>query len=157
MIEAMARGCVKMLKEDVIQKDEEEELEESCCAEQKNQKKGPDKTYEKPPAEYPSVTGMLDEIEQILYHDKGADTHLMASRKVYPPPSRFSRRLASLRARRARDEAGPANAAPQEDEVIDVSSDSDSEQVPEYVSGEEQQMNKTMRKSQNTYREKERE
>ncbi|MED6154754.1 hypothetical protein PIB30_115764, partial [Stylosanthes scabra] len=57
----------------------------------------------------------------------------MAPRKVYPPPSRFSRRLAALRARRAKDEAGPANAAPQEDEVIDVSSDSDSEQVPEYV------------------------
>ncbi|MED6181725.1 hypothetical protein PIB30_021995 [Stylosanthes scabra] len=77
MIEAMARGWTKMLKEDIIQKDEEEELEESFCADQKSQKKGPDKTYEKPPAEYPSVTGMLDEIEQILYHNKGADTHLI--------------------------------------------------------------------------------
>ncbi|MED6138626.1 hypothetical protein PIB30_076137, partial [Stylosanthes scabra] len=57
----------------------------------------------------------------------------MAPRKVCPPLSRFSRRLAALRTRRARDEAIPANAAPQEDEVIDVSNDSDSEQVPEYV------------------------
>ncbi|MED6132347.1 hypothetical protein PIB30_018185 [Stylosanthes scabra] len=77
MIEAMVRGWVKMLKEDVIQKDEEEELEESCCAEQKSQKKGSDKTYEKPLAGYPSVTGILDEIEQILYHNKGADVHLV--------------------------------------------------------------------------------
>ncbi|MED6222001.1 hypothetical protein PIB30_060214, partial [Stylosanthes scabra] len=57
----------------------------------------------------------------------------MAPRKVYPPPSRFSRRLAALRARQARNEAGPANAAPHDDEVIDVSNDSNSEQVPEYV------------------------
>ncbi|MED6148832.1 hypothetical protein PIB30_056709 [Stylosanthes scabra] len=60
----------------------------------------------------------------------------MAPRKVYPPPSRFSRRLAALRARRARDEAAPANAAPHEDEVIEISSDSSLEQVPEYVPGE---------------------
>ncbi|MED6205966.1 hypothetical protein PIB30_022570 [Stylosanthes scabra] len=60
----------------------------------------------------------------------------MAPRKVYPPPFRFSRKLAAVRAQRARNEAGPANAAPHEDEVIDISSDSDSEQVPEYVSGE---------------------
>ncbi|MED6135131.1 hypothetical protein PIB30_043319, partial [Stylosanthes scabra] len=71
MIEAMVRGWVKMLKED-----EEEEREESCYEEQKSQKKGPDKTYEKPPAEYPSVTGMLEEIEQIPCHNKGADAHL---------------------------------------------------------------------------------
>ncbi|MED6206522.1 hypothetical protein PIB30_027614 [Stylosanthes scabra] len=79
---------------------------------------------------------MLNEMEQILYRDKGADAHLMNPRKVYPPHSRFSRRLAALRARRARDEAGPANAAPHEDEDIDISSDSDSKQVPEYVPGE---------------------
>ncbi|MED6216246.1 hypothetical protein PIB30_005835 [Stylosanthes scabra] len=58
------------------QEDEEEELEESCYEEQKSQKKGPDKTYEKPPAEYPSVTGMLEEIEQIPCHNKGDDAHL---------------------------------------------------------------------------------
>ncbi|MED6207873.1 hypothetical protein PIB30_039601, partial [Stylosanthes scabra] len=79
---------------------------------------------------------MLNEMEQILYYNKGADAHLMAPRKVYPPPTRFSRRLAALRARRVRDEAGPATAAPQDNEVIDISSDSDSEQVPEYVSGD---------------------
>ncbi|MED6207067.1 hypothetical protein PIB30_032415 [Stylosanthes scabra] len=62
MTEALAKGWVKMLKEDTVQKDEKEELEESCCAEQKSQKKGPDKTYEKSLVEYPRVTGMLDEI-----------------------------------------------------------------------------------------------
>ncbi|MED6170287.1 hypothetical protein PIB30_029406 [Stylosanthes scabra] len=77
MIEAMTRGWTKILKEDIIQKDEEKELKESFCADQKNQKKEPDKTYEKPPAEYLSATGMLDKIEQILYHDIGADTHLV--------------------------------------------------------------------------------
>ncbi|MED6204185.1 hypothetical protein PIB30_006941 [Stylosanthes scabra] len=159
MIEAMARGWVKMLNEDLIQKDEEEELEESCCAEQKSQKKGPDKTYEKPSAEYPSVTRMLDEIEQILYHNKGADAHLvrnnskwkyqhvqlkdvkqkcwMAPRKVYPPPSRFSRRLVAMRARQAKDEAANENAAPHNNEVVNISSDLDSEQVPKYVPREE--------------------
>ncbi|MED6106131.1 hypothetical protein PIB30_002024 [Stylosanthes scabra] len=68
-------------------------------------------------------------------------THLvrgnkMTPRKVYPPPSCFSRRLAVLRACQARDEAGLADAAPHEDEVIDISSDSSSEQVLEYVPGE---------------------
>ncbi|MED6207335.1 hypothetical protein PIB30_034846 [Stylosanthes scabra] len=95
------------------------------CA--KSQKKGPDKTYEIPPAEYPSVTGILDEIEQILYHNKGADAHLMAPRKVYPPSSRFSRRLAAIRARQAKDEAANENVAPHNNEVVDISSDSDSE------------------------------
>ncbi|MED6147166.1 hypothetical protein PIB30_041495 [Stylosanthes scabra] len=60
----------------------------------------------------------------------------MALRKVYPPPSRFPIRLAALRAHQARDEVGPANAAPHDNEVVDISSDSDSEQVPEYVPGE---------------------
>ncbi|MED6217122.1 hypothetical protein PIB30_014784 [Stylosanthes scabra] len=126
-----------MLKEDIVQKDKKEELEESFCAEQKShQKKGPDKTHEKSPAEYPSVTGMLNKIEEILYHDKGTDAHLMAPRKVYPPHSRFSRRLTALKARQARDGACPAIAAPHDDEVVEISSDSDSEQVPEYVPGE---------------------
>ncbi|MED6205270.1 hypothetical protein PIB30_016253 [Stylosanthes scabra] len=60
----------------------------------------------------------------------------MAPRKVYPPPSRFSRRLATLRAHQARDEAGPENAAPHNNGVVDISNNSDSEQVPEYVPGE---------------------
>ncbi|MED6128862.1 hypothetical protein PIB30_102172 [Stylosanthes scabra] len=64
----------------------------------------------------------------------------MAPRKVYPPPSRFSRRLAAMRARQARDEAANENAAPHNNEVVDISSDSDSEQVPEYVPGEEEGM-----------------
>ncbi|MED6159082.1 hypothetical protein PIB30_039064 [Stylosanthes scabra] len=130
IIEAMARGWAKMVKEDVIQKDEEEELEESCCAEQGSQKKGSDKTYEKPPAEYPSVTRMLEEIEQILYHNKGADAHLMAPRTNKAPqmPTCFSRRLAALKARQTRNEAGPSNAAPRDDEIINISSDSEQEQ-----------------------------
>ncbi|MED6183248.1 hypothetical protein PIB30_036234 [Stylosanthes scabra] len=133
----MARGWVKMLKEDVIQKDEEEELEESCYAEQKSQKKGPNKTYEKPPAEYPSVTGILEEIEQILYHNKGADTHLMAPRKDKAPQmsTRFSRRLAAIKARQTRDEAGPSNVAPRDDGIINISSDL--EQVQKNVQEEE--------------------
>ncbi|MED6205280.1 hypothetical protein PIB30_016263 [Stylosanthes scabra] len=62
----------------------------------------------------------------------------MAPRKDKAPqlPTYFSKRLAALRARQARDEAGPSNAAPHIDEVIKISSDSDSEQVPEYLSGE---------------------
>ncbi|MED6162964.1 hypothetical protein PIB30_075484 [Stylosanthes scabra] len=58
-------------------------------------------------------------------------------RKVYPPPH-FSRRLAAMRARQARDEAANENAAPHNNEVVDVSSDSDSEQVFEYIPGEEE-------------------
>ncbi|MED6205612.1 hypothetical protein PIB30_019362, partial [Stylosanthes scabra] len=88
--------------------------------------------------------------------DRANEEVPMAPRKVYPPPSHFSRRLDALRARRAKDEAGPANAAPQEDEVIDVSSDSDSEQVPEYVPGEGATNEQEMRNSRNTYREKQR-
>ncbi|MED6121610.1 hypothetical protein PIB30_031827 [Stylosanthes scabra] len=127
MIEALAKRWVKMLKED---------LEESCCAEQKSQKKGPDKINEKPLAEYPSVTRMLNKIEKILYHDKGADAHLMAPRKDKAPqmPTRFSKRLAALKARQTRDEAGPSNAAPRYDEIINISSDS--EQVQENVQEE---------------------
>ncbi|MED6160803.1 hypothetical protein PIB30_054751 [Stylosanthes scabra] len=45
-------------------------------------------------------------------------------------------RLTALRARQARDEAGPSNAAPHNDEVIEISSDFDSEQVLKYVPGE---------------------
>ncbi|MED6218288.1 hypothetical protein PIB30_025379 [Stylosanthes scabra] len=60
----------------------------------------------------------------------------MAPRKVYPPPSRFSRRLVALKARQARDEAGPANVAPHDNEVVEINSDSDLEQIPEYVPGE---------------------
>ncbi|MED6221190.1 hypothetical protein PIB30_052085 [Stylosanthes scabra] len=76
------------------------------------------------------IEALIRELLQKMREEK------MTPIKVYPPPSRFSRRLVVLRARRARDEVGPANAAPQEDEGIDVSSDSDSEQVPEYVPGE---------------------
>ncbi|MED6207382.1 hypothetical protein PIB30_035288 [Stylosanthes scabra] len=62
----------------------------------------------------------------------------MAPRKDKAPqlPTRFSKRLATLRAREARDEAWPLNSASHNDEVIEVSSDSNSEQVPKYVPGE---------------------
>ncbi|MED6143845.1 hypothetical protein PIB30_009655 [Stylosanthes scabra] len=56
--------------------------------------------------------------------------------KTYQAPTRFSRSLAALSARQAKDEVGPSNAAPHNDEVIEISSDSDSEQIPEYVPGE---------------------
>ncbi|MED6193349.1 hypothetical protein PIB30_018501 [Stylosanthes scabra] len=76
---------------------------------------------------------MLGEKEQILYHDKGIDAHL--ERQSSPTAYRFSKRLAAVRARQAKDEAGPSNAASCDDEIINISSDS--EQVPENVSGEE--------------------
>ncbi|MED6222073.1 hypothetical protein PIB30_060914 [Stylosanthes scabra] len=107
-----------------------EELEGSSYAEQKNQKKGPDKTHEKLLAEYPSITRTLNKIEKILCHDKGADAHLMAPRKHKTPQmsTRFSRRLAVLKARQTKDKAGPSNAAPRDDEIINISSDSEQEQ-----------------------------
>ncbi|MED6194550.1 hypothetical protein PIB30_029577 [Stylosanthes scabra] len=102
MIEALAKGWVKMLKE---------ELEGSSCAEQKNQTKGPDKTHEKPLAEYPSTTRTLNKTEKILRHDKGADAHLMVRTrsaslakgraKLCQPPMRASPRLAALRSNTA--------------------------------------------------------
>ncbi|MED6185839.1 hypothetical protein PIB30_060855 [Stylosanthes scabra] len=121
MIEALAKGWVKMLKE---------ELEGSSCAEQKNQKNGSDKTHEKLLAEYPSITRTLNKTEKVLCHNKGADAHLMAPRKHKTPqmPTRFSRRLAALKARQTRDEAGPSNAAPRDDEIINISSNSEQEQ-----------------------------
>ncbi|MED6208952.1 hypothetical protein PIB30_049899 [Stylosanthes scabra] len=42
--------------------------------------------------------------------------------------TRFSRRLAALKARQTKDEAGPSNAAPRDDEIINISSDSKQEQ-----------------------------
>ncbi|MED6147446.1 hypothetical protein PIB30_044053 [Stylosanthes scabra] len=129
-----------MLKEDVVRKEKEEELEENCCAKQKSHKKGPDKTHEKTPAKYPSITRMLDETEQILYHDKGADAHLMTPRKDKAPqmPTRFSKRLTTLKAHQTRNEAGPSNAAPCDDDIINISSDS--EQVEENVPGKRGQI-----------------
>ncbi|MED6196598.1 hypothetical protein PIB30_048990 [Stylosanthes scabra] len=97
MIDALIRELLKKLKEEegLGKKEEKQKLEERCWAKQNNQKKG----WDKPQEDCLSVTEMLNEMEQILYHDKGADAHLMAPRKAYPPPSRFSRRLAALRAR----------------------------------------------------------
>ncbi|MED6197370.1 hypothetical protein PIB30_055836 [Stylosanthes scabra] len=138
MIESLIRELLQKMREEegLRKKEKEKESKEKCQAKRTSYKKG----EEKPQVDGLSVTGMFNEIEQILYRGKGADTHLVRNnskwKKVYPPPSHFSRRLDALRARRAREEAGSANAAPQEDEVIDVSSDSDSEQVPEYVPGE---------------------
>ncbi|MED6112360.1 hypothetical protein PIB30_060963 [Stylosanthes scabra] len=54
----------------------------------------------------------------------------MAPRKDKAPqmPTRFSRRLAALKARQTRDEARPSNAEPRDDEIINISSDSEQEQ-----------------------------
>ncbi|MED6188661.1 hypothetical protein PIB30_087997 [Stylosanthes scabra] len=54
----------------------------------------------------------------------------MAPRKDKAPqmPTRFSRRLAALKARQTKDEAGPSNVAPHDDEIINISSDSEQEQ-----------------------------
>ncbi|MED6163507.1 hypothetical protein PIB30_080581 [Stylosanthes scabra] len=52
-------------------------------------------------------------------------------------PTRFSLRLAALRARQSTDEAGPSNTAPINPDPIIISSDSESEEVPEYIPGAE--------------------
>ncbi|MED6137535.1 hypothetical protein PIB30_065838 [Stylosanthes scabra] len=135
MIKALIRELLQKIREEegLGKKEKEKDSKEKCRVEQKSYKKGEEKSQ----VDCLSVTEMLNEMEQILYHDKGADAHLMAPRKVYPPPSHFSRRLAALRARQARDKATNENVAPHNNEVVDISSDSDSEQVPEYVTREE--------------------
>ncbi|MED6213361.1 hypothetical protein PIB30_092355 [Stylosanthes scabra] len=55
--------------------------------------------------------------------------------KIHQLPTRFSLRLAALRTRRSRDKAGPSNPAPISTERIEISSDSESEEVPEYILG----------------------
>ncbi|MED6195689.1 hypothetical protein PIB30_040369 [Stylosanthes scabra] len=125
MIEALIRELLQKLKEEegLGKKEKEKESKEKCRAEQKNHKKEAGRSQ----VDCLSVTEMLNEMEQILYRDKGADAHLIAPRKVYPPPSHFSRRLAAFKASRARDEAGPVIAAPHDDEIVNISSDSDLE------------------------------
>ncbi|MED6140143.1 hypothetical protein PIB30_090230 [Stylosanthes scabra] len=53
--------------------------------------------------------------------------------KVREPPTRFSLRLAALKIRQSRDKAGPSRTAPINDESIEISSDSESEEVPKYI------------------------
>ncbi|MED6151705.1 hypothetical protein PIB30_084928 [Stylosanthes scabra] len=55
--------------------------------------------------------------------------------KVHQPPIRFSLRLAALKTRQSRDKAGPSHIAPINAEPIEISSDSESEEVPEYIPG----------------------
>ncbi|MED6127954.1 hypothetical protein PIB30_093009 [Stylosanthes scabra] len=52
-------------------------------------------------------------------------------------PTRFLLRLAALRARQSTDKAGPSNTAPINLDPIIISSDSKSEEVPEYILGAE--------------------
>ncbi|MED6127885.1 hypothetical protein PIB30_092366 [Stylosanthes scabra] len=55
--------------------------------------------------------------------------------KVHQPPTRFSLRLAALKTRQSRDKAGPSRTASMNAEPIEISSDSESEEVPEYIPG----------------------
>ncbi|MED6165626.1 hypothetical protein PIB30_101393 [Stylosanthes scabra] len=55
--------------------------------------------------------------------------------KVHQPPTRFSLQLAALKTRRSRDKAGPSHTAPINAEPIEISSDSESEEVPKYIPG----------------------
>ncbi|MED6152324.1 hypothetical protein PIB30_090835 [Stylosanthes scabra] len=55
--------------------------------------------------------------------------------KVHQPPTHFSLRLAALKTHQSRDMAGPSRTAPINVEPIEISSDSVSEEVPEYIPG----------------------
>ncbi|MED6220545.1 hypothetical protein PIB30_045801 [Stylosanthes scabra] len=65
MIKALIRELLQKMKE-------EEGLEKNCQVEQKSYKKGEEKSR----VDCLSVTEMLNEMEQILYRDMGADAHL---------------------------------------------------------------------------------
>ncbi|MED6162738.1 hypothetical protein PIB30_073436 [Stylosanthes scabra] len=52
-------------------------------------------------------------------------------------PTRFSLWLAALRARQSTDKAGPSNTALMNPDPIIISSDSESEEIPEYIPGAE--------------------
>ncbi|MED6149291.1 hypothetical protein PIB30_061014 [Stylosanthes scabra] len=106
MIKALAKGWVKMLKE---------ELEGSSCAGDRRTRK----------------RGRIRPMKNRWQNSQ------MAPRKDKAPQmlTRFSRRLAALKARQTKDETGPSNAAPRDDEIINISSDSEQEQ--EYVQEEE--------------------
>ncbi|MED6209196.1 hypothetical protein PIB30_052448 [Stylosanthes scabra] len=66
MIEALIRDLLRKMKE-------EEGLEKNCQVEQKSYKKGEEKSQ----MDCLSVTEILNEMEEILYRDKGADAHLV--------------------------------------------------------------------------------
>ncbi|MED6226025.1 hypothetical protein PIB30_099438 [Stylosanthes scabra] len=55
--------------------------------------------------------------------------------KIQQLPTRFLLRLAALRTHQSRDKAGPSNSAPISAEPIEISSDSESEEVPVYIPG----------------------
>ncbi|MED6161097.1 hypothetical protein PIB30_057541 [Stylosanthes scabra] len=75
MIEALIRELLpKMREEEGLGKiEKEKKSKEKCEVEQKSFKKGEGKSR----MDCLSVTEMLNEMEQILYHDKGADAHLV--------------------------------------------------------------------------------
>ncbi|MED6124605.1 hypothetical protein PIB30_060467 [Stylosanthes scabra] len=55
--------------------------------------------------------------------------------KVHRPLTRFLLRLAALKTRQSRDKVEPLRTAPMNAEPIQISSDSESEEVPEYIPG----------------------
>ncbi|MED6176160.1 hypothetical protein PIB30_085413 [Stylosanthes scabra] len=75
MIEALIRELLQKLKEEegLGKKEKEKKSKEKCRVEQKNHKKGAERSQ----VDCLSVMEMLNEMEQILYHDKGADAHLV--------------------------------------------------------------------------------
>ncbi|MED6135399.1 hypothetical protein PIB30_046061 [Stylosanthes scabra] len=55
--------------------------------------------------------------------------------KIHQPPTRYSLRLAALKTRQSRDKVGPSRTAPMSTEPIEISSDSESEEIPKYIPG----------------------
>ncbi|MED6176337.1 hypothetical protein PIB30_087189 [Stylosanthes scabra] len=53
--------------------------------------------------------------------------------KIHQLPTRFSLRLAALRTRQSRDKAEPSNPAPISGAPMEISIDSESEEIPEYI------------------------
>ncbi|MED6222688.1 hypothetical protein PIB30_066799 [Stylosanthes scabra] len=58
-----------------------------------------------------------------------------AKDKVHQPPTRFSLRFAALKTRQSRDKVGPSRTAPINAKPIEISSDSESKEVLEYILG----------------------
>ncbi|MED6143846.1 hypothetical protein PIB30_009656 [Stylosanthes scabra] len=79
MIEALLRelrrGGKKKKTRETRERRKKKDWKGSPTKNRRIRKKGPDKADEKSQVGYPSVAGMLEELEQILHHIKGADAH----------------------------------------------------------------------------------
>ncbi|MED6186276.1 hypothetical protein PIB30_065228 [Stylosanthes scabra] len=88
-----------------------------------------------------SFNGLMKKVKalkNVLCRNKNMDAHLMAPKgkaKVHQPPTRFSLRLAALKAHQSRDKAGPSRTVPINAKPIEISSDLESEEVLEYIPG----------------------